>query len=197
MTMRTPAIAAALTIFAFAADNRVSAQPIAPNRPPSNAFGNFFLPGSTLVPNAGMNAYGLNRIGVNGVFGPNNALVPGFGNQSVYGPFAPYILSMQPVVFNNRGHYYSTYYGHWYPNGLANGTGVISNGGTAGGMRFGGSGLVGASTFGVPPGAGVGVPNAAMPGLGLPAAMPGIMPGGAGIPVIGLPGAGGVPGINR
>ncbi len=195
MTIRTPAIVAVLTLLGLAADNRVSAQPLAPNRPPSNAFGNLFFPGGTVVPNAGTNINGLPRVGANGGFGPNTALAPGFGSQSAYGPFAPYILSMQPVVFNNRGHWYSNYYGHWYPNGLTNGTGVLSNGGSVGGTRLGGSsGLVGASTFGVgsAPVGGMG-----MPGVGLPGAMPGVAPGGMGLPGIILPGAGGMPGINR
>jgi hypothetical protein len=181
MTIRTPAIVAVLTLLVHAADNRVSAQPIAPNRPPSNAFGSLFYPGSTVVPNAGTSLYGINRAGANGGFGPNNVLAPGFGSQGYYGPWAPYILSMQPVVFNNRGHWYSNYSGHWYPNGLTNGTGVLSNGGTGGVPRFvGGAGSIGG------PASGVG-------GFGPATGM--VMPGGIGAPGgFGMPGGTGLPG---
>jgi hypothetical protein len=174
MTIRTPAILAVVAVLGYAADNRISAQPLAPVRPPNNAFGNFFGPGNTVVPNAGMNINGLPR---QGGFGPNSALAPGLGSQNNYGPFAPYILSMQPVVFNNRGHWYSNYYSHWYPNGLTNGVGVLSNGGTSGNaLRFAGG--AGNSAFGVGavlPGS-AGMPGA-MPGpAGMPAAVPGAMP---------------------
>jgi hypothetical protein len=193
MTVRTSAGVAVLALLGFAAYNPASAQPIAPNRPPSNAFGGFFFPGTTVVPNAGLSVNGLPRLGQNGAFGPNNALGPGFGNQAYYGPWAPYILSMQPVVFNNRGHWYSNYYGHWYPNGLTSGVGVLSNGGTAGGSRLGANPLIGAGAFGVPGAAvpGVGLPGAAVPGAGILQGMPGgvMLPGA--VPALG------VPGINR
>ena len=183
MTTRTPAIFAVLTVLTLAADNEVYAQPVVPNRPPASAFGALFFPGTAVTPNAGTNLYGLNRLGANGGFGPNSALAPGFGSQNVYGPFAPYVLSMQPVVFNSRGHWFSNYYSHWYPNGLTNGTGVLSNGGTASSARLGGYPLLGGSTFGVP-------------GSTLPGGMG--MPGGIGMPGgNGLPAAGAVPIINR
>jgi suppressor of tumorigenicity protein 13 len=89
---------------------------------------------------------------------------------------------MQPVVFNNRGHWYSNYYGHWYPNGLTNGVGVLSNGGNGGGFRMGSNSLIGSGAFGVPnsslPGL-PGGPGGAMPGgLAMPGAMPNVgMPG--------------------
>lgn len=168
MTIRTPATTAAvLCLLAMTSNSRASAQPIAPNRPPSNAFGNFFYPGSSVVPNAGMTQYGLPRAG-NGAFGPNTGLVGGLGSQSNYGPFAPYVLSKQPVVFNNRGHWYSNYYGHWYPNGITNGTGVLSNGGTA--FRIGGAGA-GVGLFGG--GGGVGGGGISQPGGGAIGQVPG------------------------
>jgi hypothetical protein len=177
MTMRTPVTAAALCLLAFTTNSRAYAQPIAPNRPPANAFGNFFNPGTTVVPNAGMTQYGIPRAG-NAGLGPNAGLIGGLGSQSYYGPFAPYILSKQPVVFNNRGHWFSNYYGHWYPNGLTNGTGVLSNGGTAFriGGTAGGGGLLGANAPGAGLsagglGGGAGGAAGAMPGgLAMPAA---------------------------
>jgi hypothetical protein len=178
MIIRTPSILAVIALFGFAANNPLSAQPLAPNRPPSNAFGSFFGPGAMVVPNAGTTINGLPRLGQAGAFGPGTVVGPGFGNQTYYGPWAPYILAMQPVVFNNRGHWYSNYYGHWYPNGLTNGVGVLSNGGTAGGYRLGANPLVGSGAFGVPNSALIGMPGAGagagMPGgIGMPAAMPG------------------------
>jgi hypothetical protein len=179
MKIRFSAITATITLLALAADNRVCAQPIVPvSRPQTNSFQNLFFPGSTVVPNAGTNLYGLNRIVP---AGQNTALTPGFGTQSYYGPWSPYVLNMQPVVFNNRGHWYSNYYGHWYPNGLTNGTGVISNGGTASGSRLGGgTGVLGVPTLGA---GGLGVPGGLPGGVGVPGA--GGMP--SAVPVIGGP----------
>jgi hypothetical protein len=177
MTFRISTLVAALGVLGLAEQNPVSAQPLVPNRPPANAFGNLFLPGSSAVPNGGAPYNSLNRF-ANGGFGQNTAGTLGLGNQNGYGLFAPYVLSMQPVVFNNRGHWYSTFYGHWYPNGLTNGTGVLSNGGSASGVRLGGGPLVGASTFGL---GGAFAPSGS-----------GGMPAG-----LGMPAAGANPGINR
>jgi hypothetical protein len=190
MFLRTPSIIAIIALFGFA-NSKVFAQPIAPNRPPSNAFNGFFFPGTGVVPNAGTSVNGIPRLGQFGGVGPNTVLSPGFGTQNYYGPWAPYILSMQPVVFNNRGHWFSNYYSHWYPNGLTSGVGVLSNGGTAGNFRVGASPLIGGGAFGVP--------GPAVPGM--PGAGGGFMPGGGAMPGgIGLPGAIpviGAPGINR
>jgi hypothetical protein len=180
MSIRTPSILAVIALFGFASNNPLSAQPIAPNRPPSNAFGGLFVPGSNVMPNAGTNINGLQRAGQVGAFGPGNVLGQGFGNQTYYGPWAPYVLAMQPVVFNNRGHWFSNYYGHWYPNGLTNGIGVLSNGGTAGGFRLGANPMIGSGAFGVPNTSLPGLPGGGMPGGGaMPGglAMPGAMPG--------------------
>jgi hypothetical protein len=185
MTIRTPSIAAVIALLGFATNNPVSAQPLAPNRPPSNAFGGLFVPGSTVLPNAGTTINGLPRAGAGGAFGPGTVLGPGFGNQQYYGPWAPYILAMQPVVFNNRGHWFSNYYGHWYPNGVTNGVGVISNGGTTAGYRLGANQMIGSGAFGVP--------NMALPGL--PGGGAGAMPGGGMPGGLVMPGA--MPGINR
>lgn len=182
MTIRTPRIIAILTLLGVcAADNRVSAQPIAPARPPSNAFGNFFFPGSQVMPNAGTTVNNIPRLGMGGgAMGPGGlgAGPGGLGynpfNSNYYGPWTPYFLASQPVVFNNRGHWYSNYYGHWYQNGLTNGSGVLSNGGNGGGgFRIGANPLIGSGAFGVPNSGLMGVPGGGIQGgLGMPGAMP-------------------------
>jgi hypothetical protein len=130
------------------------------------------------------------RAGAGNNLGPGTLFAPGFGQGNYYGPFAPYVLSTQPVVFNNRGHWYSLYYGHWYPNGLTSGIGVLSNGGNGGGYnRLVGSGsgqMAGNSAFGVSPVMGAGTPGAGLPGAG--GIGPGVVQPGGGLPQ-GMPGA--------
>lgn len=187
MTIRTQLIFAIIALLGLAVNHPLSAQPLAPNKPPAGAFGGFFLPGSNVVPNAGTNVNGIPRLGQGGAVGAGGVLAAGFGNQNPYGPFTPYILAMQPVVFNNRGHWYSNYYSHWYPNGLTNGVGVLSNGGaTGGGFRTGANALIGSGAFGV---------SNSLPGL--PGGGAGMMPGGGGMPGAGAVPAVGMPGINR
>ena len=84
---------------------------------------------------------------------PGNAGLGGIGSPGALGPlayqsafpgaFGPASMGPQPKVasnFNNLGHWYNPrgtgYTGHWYPNGLANGRGVLG---------YGGSGMTGAS----------------------------------------------------
>jgi hypothetical protein len=171
MTIRTTAIFATVTLLGLATGNRASAQPVAPNRPPSNAFGNFFNPGAQVIPNAGV-VNGINRAGAGGPGLGMGGLQGGLG-QAYYGPFAPFILAQQPAVFNNRGHWYANYYGHWYPNGLTSGVGVLSNG-------LGASSRLGPINLGL--GGSTNLPGAGaqqVPGvLGMPGGGAGPAPGG-------------------
>lgn len=177
MKFRNSAVVASLILLEFAATNPASAQPVVPGRGPASAFGNLFGPGSSAVPNANMTAFGLNRAGVAGPFGGNAAGGAGMGGQGAYGPWTPYFLSRQPVVFNYRGHWFANYYGHWYPNGRTSGLGVLSNGGIGGGgLRGGGTGF---------PGAGGVTGFGSYGGMG--------MSGGAGGMNMNMPGAGGGP----
>lgn len=190
MIIRTPAFIAMLSVLGLAAGNRVSAQPVAPNRPPASAFGSFFYPGAAAVPNGygggyggfnGINGFnninGIQRQGIGAnYYGPGGIIGNNYGQGGAGGLFAPYILNSQPVVFNSRSHWFSNYYGHWYPNGLTNGTGALSNGGNGGGLRLTGVsptlGMLGApsgsSSIALPGGGG------AMPAAGAAGAGPAI-----------------------
>lgn len=154
MPFRVPAVVAVLTVLAAAAENCVSAQPVAPQRPRSSAFGNLFGPGSQAVPNFGPGgAFGFNQ-GNNIPLGPN--VVGGLGAQQLgpnNTPVVPlYVFPGQPVVFNNLGHYYgSNNLGHWYPGGFTNGAGVLTGSNFGGANRMGGvqgGGLYGGNAFG-------------------------------------------------
>ena len=112
MTFRTPAIVAVLAMLGLAAGNRLSAQPVAPPRAPSNAFGSFFGYGSSVVPNAGYGGYNntinnIPRAGALNPYGAGVGYVGPFGGSPYTGPYTPFILNRQPVVFNNRGHWYA------------------------------------------------------------------------------------------
>ena len=123
--------------------------------PGAGGFGGF--PGFGGV--GGFGGFGGGFGGFGGMVGPYGRSTSGIGTQSSFGPFAPYVLNMQPVLFNNRGHWYSNYYGHWYPNGLANGSGVLTNGGRGGGLALL-SGQQGPGTIGMGGG-----PASSMPGI--------------------------------
>src|SRR4051812_117347 len=116
MTLRTSV--AALCLVAVV-DSTASAQPIVPTRPHTNSFQNLFGNGGGAFPNAGLMPLGPNNFGPGfngqfpGVFAYNYGTGTGPGPASAGGG--------HPVVFNNLGRYYSNYYGHWYPNGIASG----------------------------------------------------------------------------
>ena len=185
MTIRTPAIVAVLAALSLTGENRLSAQPIAPPRAPNNAFGSFFGGGSALMPNAGFGYNGtvnnIPRAGTLNPYGTGVGNLGPFGGSPYYGPYTPFILNRQPVVFNNRGHWYANYLGHWYPNGWTNGAGVLTNGGTGGGAyRLPGMGMGGLGGTGgaILPGAGGSAPGVGgMPNAG--GAVPGIIAPGA------------------
>src|SRR5438445_3227766 len=109
MTYRTAA--AVLALLGFAADNRASAQPLAPQRPRGTAFQNLFYPNSQAVPNV-VPGMGFNRGGVlagpnqlgPGCAGPQGLTLPGGQGNGNLSPFVLIPLQSQPVVFNNRGH---------------------------------------------------------------------------------------------
>jgi hypothetical protein len=149
-----------------------------------------------VVPNMGV-VNGLNRVGDGNMLIPGaNFLGGGLSNFSGagtgtggYGPWAPYVLSRQPAVFNYRGHWYANYLGHWYPNGRVNGMGALSNG--MGGGRLGGPMVFGGSAgggFGGGFGGGSGFPGAFGGGGGMGGGMGGPMMGG---PMMGAPMMGG------
>jgi hypothetical protein len=164
MSFRTLAITAVLTLLGFAVNNPASAQPIVPQRPHTSPFGGLFGPSSNAVPNVGLMPLGPNNVPgagqnqqmlLNGLGGPllnpfaNTTPGPGDALNSAEGG--------QPVVFNNRGRWYSNYYGHWYPGGVKNGSGVLSTSGFGGvgGLSGGAAGIGGA---GIGSGAGGGSP---------------------------------------
>lgn len=163
MTFRNPASLAVLALIGLAAENRLAAQPVVPNRPRPSAFQNLFFPGSQAVPNAGYGpGYGPQLMNRGGAFG----VVPGnmvFGQQGGINPATATtpttgVASGQPVVFNNLGHWYSGNYGHWYPNGIASGSGVLGNTGTGvGGMSRGGPIMIGGPMMNTGGGVGIGV----------------------------------------
>jgi hypothetical protein len=138
----------ALIAFALALGSAAPAlaQPQAPLRPRTSPFGSVFTPGPAGLAPQGGGVFGFNRpamVGpalVGGVGGP---LAPGFfyPNQALaYPQVLPGAYGINPLApttgvvgtFNNLGHWYgprSGYYGHWYPNGVASGAGVVGIGG--------------------------------------------------------------------
>lgn len=141
MILRSAGLLASLTLATVAAENRLAAQPIVPNRPRSSAFQSLFYPGSQAIPNAGFGpGYGpqiINR-GLGGITG-NAPVGQQFGIAGSRMPTPSTQATMaQPVVFNNFGHWYSGYYGHWYPDGIASGLGVLREGGMSAGTVRGG-----------------------------------------------------------
>ena len=143
MSFRVSAVVATV-VLGIGSVAPVSAQPVAPVRPRSGAFGNIFTPGQQL--NGGLGGFGqnqpfINPIGPQIVGGGNvgQFAVPGQGypGQVAY-PLSPYgsgygnpQLPPSGIVgtFNSSGSR-SGYYGHWYPNGVANGRGALGfNGG--------------------------------------------------------------------
>jgi len=177
MSFRVSALVAAAVVVGSASVAPVSAQPQAPIRPRTSPFGSIFTPGlqqqqfqQQLLLNQALGAGGVGPgfVGpgfVNpGLGGANLAGLPGFGypGQLAYqsalpGAYAPAVALPQSGVvgsFNNLGHWYgpqSGYYGHWYPNGVTNGRGVLGYGGGGGGYApAGGTGatMTGTSRFG-------------------------------------------------
>lgn len=165
MSFRVPALAAVVLV--LASSSLASAQPQAPFRPRSSAFGNIFTPGlgqQQLQQQQFMNQFGMGGPGggvgpafVNPNFAPFLGL-PGFANnvgQLAYQPALPGAFSTAAFgpqsgvvgTFNNLGHWYGPragYYGHWYPNGIASGRGILGyGGGSFGGGGFGGAGALG------------------------------------------------------
>jgi hypothetical protein len=175
MTVRTLSLLATVTLFASAAEHRLAAQPVVPNRPRSSAFQSLFYPGSQAVPNAGLGpGYGpqlMNR----GQGAMPGTVLPG-QQLSLTGPVTPTPTTLpgvgQPVVFNNLGHWYSGYYGHWYPDGIASGLGVLRGGGSFGVSPLRGGPLMTGGpmlTAGTGLGVGVGVPlGSTGPRIGTP-----------------------------
>jgi hypothetical protein len=174
MSFRVSALVSAAVLMALGAVAPVSAQPVAPIRPRSSAFGNIFTPGlgqQQLQQQQFLNAFGGVGIGPGPVIVNPNFMglgglglggLPGFANpgQLAYQPALPGAFgTLGPVqkvapTFNNYGHWYSRggvgSYGHWYPNGVANGRGVLGYGGGGGGGGFGlgvgGAGALGTGT---------------------------------------------------
>lgn len=167
MTFRTSAAVAVFALLGLAAENRASAQPVAPGRPRSSPFGGLFGPAQPAVPNFGLGNQGGNPLMP---MNPNNlaggavggqGFAIGVGPNGALFPLVPF--AGQPVVFNSLGRYYGGNYGHWYPNGVSGGVGVASNGGGGGGggsFAFAAGGSFGGGQMG-----GRGGVNQAMGGL--------------------------------
>lgn len=150
MSFRVSALVAAVAVLELSSLAPVAAQPQAPIRPRSSTFGSVFSPNQQF----GNNGFGQNQPFVNPI-GPQIAGVggaAGFGYpgqvafpQSLAGAYGldPQLPASGIVgTFNNLGHWYgarSGYYGHWYPNGVSNGRGILGYGGGSGG-GYGGYG---------------------------------------------------------
>jgi hypothetical protein len=163
MSFRVPALVAALAVLGLGSITPAHAQPQAPVRPRYTQFQSMFGGGRPLVANPGQGILGLNQpnfINPNGPNAPvflnaagqpilNQGLTNGaYGvNNGAYGLINPYLVPTGVVgQFGNLGHWYnyrSGYYGHWYPNGIQNGAGVIGNSGAIYGGFVGPRGMTG------------------------------------------------------
>jgi hypothetical protein len=151
MPSRTPALLAVMAIFGLSAYSPVTAQPQVPVRPRYTTFQNVFLPGQQpqVNPGAGFLGQGL-------PFGnPGGPQVPGFVYPGTlnYPQSQPTVFALDPrlrptgivATFNNTGHWYGARtigggLGHWYPNGFANGRGVLGFGAGYGMQSYGAGG---------------------------------------------------------
>ncbi len=165
-------VSALVVVVVLELSSLASAQPQAPIRPRTGAFGNLFSPQRQFGAGVGQNQPFVNPIGpqVAGVGTPQGFAYPG---QTAYPQVLPGVFGVDPQLpptgivgsFNNLGHWYGGNLGHWYPNGVANGRGILGYGGggadaggaigpTVGGMaRPGGS--VGGTAIGIGAAAGM------------------------------------------
>lgn len=167
MSFRVFALLAAAVVLELGLASPALAQPIAPIRPRTSPFGSIFTPGlqqqqfqQQMLLNQALGAGGVG-VGVGGVpipglqglgFGGLGGL--GYPGQLQYQPTLPGAFATAPGLppsgivgtFNNYGHWYNARgtgnLGHWYPNGLANGRGILGYGGVGGGA-YGASGNYG------------------------------------------------------
>ena len=161
MSFRVSAVVAATAVLGLGSLVPASAQPQAPVRPRYGTFGNIFSPSpQPFAPGGGAfgqnlpfaNPIGPQVAGGGGVGQFGNFAYPGLGYPGQVGFPAGFVgdpnliypqLPASGVVgtFNRPGHR-SGYYGHWYPNGVANGRGILGYGGGGGGFggNYGGSG---------------------------------------------------------
>lgn len=159
MSFRVSAVVAATAVLGLGSLMPASAQPQAPVRPRYGTFGNIFSPSpQPFAPGGG--AFGQNLPFVNPI-GPQVAgggnfgqfAYPGLGYPGQVGfpaGFAgdpnlvyPQLPASGVVGTFNSGGQRSGYYGHWYPNGVANGRGILGYGGGGGGFGGGLGGGVG------------------------------------------------------
>ena len=188
MSFHVSALVTAAAVLGLSSVTPASAQPQAPIRPRTNTFGSIFTPGlqqqqqqqqlmlnqafGGVGPGVG-GGLGLGQGGLNPAFLGGGAL--GYPGQLAYPQVLPGALtSVNPQLpasgvvgtFNNLGHWYNPRggnYGHWYPNGIANGRGITGyGGGGGGGGGYGGgggatSGGMGRSTLGNVGGTALGV----------------------------------------
>jgi hypothetical protein len=159
MSFRVSALVAAAVVLELSLATTASAQPVAPVRPRSSIFGNVFTPGlqqqqfqQQLFLNQALGGGGgvVPLFGVPGGMNPNfpGGQLPGqLANQpALPGAFSPVAGGppRQAAVFNSLSPYYGRSngnYGHWYPNGIASGRGVLgSSGGGGGGSSPSGGG---------------------------------------------------------
>ena len=169
MSFRVSALVAAAAVLGLGSVTPASAQPQAPIRPRSTAFGSIFTPGQQQQQFQQQQL--LNQAlggGVGAGFAQGGFIQPGLAGGAGFGypgslaypQVLPAALAVNPELppsgivgtFNNYGHWYNQrgggYYGHWYPNGVANGRGILGAGsygggggsyGTTGGLRTGNS----------------------------------------------------------
>lgn len=145
MSFRVTVLVAVAAVLGFSSLTPAFAQPQAPVKPRYTQFQNMFSPYRPLVANPGQGIQGANLPNPN----PSGPQVPGFvypgqSGAAVQQPAGPGTVDPtikptgMPVTFNNLGHWYSRstgYYGTWYPNGVANGYGVLAaTGGNPGSM---------------------------------------------------------------
>ena len=138
MSFRVSALVAALAAFGLAEIAPARAQPPVPVKPRYSAFQNIFRPGVPANPQPGPGFLGAPQPMGN----PAGPQAPGFVYPGM--PVQPLTLpgaagNIDPQArptgivgqFVNYGSWYGGlgggYYGHWYPNGIANGRGILGN----------------------------------------------------------------------
>ena len=168
MSFRVSAMVAAAAVLGLGAITPAAAQPQAPIRPRSTTFGSIFSPG--LQQQQFQQQQLLNQAlggGVGAGFAQGGIINPGLLNGGgagfgypgglAYSQVLPGALGVNPQLppsgivgsFNNLGHWYNQrgggYYGHWYPNGVASGRGILGGGsyGGSGGGYGGSAGMTG------------------------------------------------------
>ncbi|MCI0703620.1 MAG: hypothetical protein L0241_21270 [Planctomycetia bacterium] len=126
MSVRVSALAV-FVLLELASFAPISAQPQPPIRPRYTQFQNMFRPGVPPQPNPGQGILG-QRLPMGNPGGPQ---APGFVYpQAQAAPLPPGVDPFLPPTgvvgrFNDLGHWYGGNYGTWYPNGVANGNGVL------------------------------------------------------------------------